>query len=143
MENSKTFAIICTLLVVKISAIPILQHLQEDDPVHVVCKPSEDGLPVFIPHPYECNKYFECQPNDPVAVAMTCPAGLVFDPALEVCNWPWALDPPCVNTPYPTLPTTTMIPETSTTPDIPSTTMPPSTMPPTTMPPTTLPPTTL
>merc|ERR1712156_147134 len=77
---------------------------------HVVCKPSEDGLAVFVPHPYECNKYFECDGN--LGIAMTCPEGLVFDPELEICNWPWSVD--CVNTPYPTLPTTTMVPETTT-----------------------------
>ena len=68
-----------------------------DDNIHVVCKPSEDGLPVFIPHPYKCNKYFECQGT--VGVAMICPDTLVFDPILNICNWPWNVD--CEDKPYP------------------------------------------
>ena len=74
-------------------------------PINVQCKPSEDGKPVFIPHPFECAKYFECQFQGG-AISMSCPDGLVFDPDLEICNWPWLVD--CTNTPYPTLPTTTM-----------------------------------
>ena len=44
------------------------------DDIHVVCKPSEDGLPVYVPHPYQCNKYFECVGID--GVLMTCPENL-------------------------------------------------------------------
>ena len=41
------------------SAIP-LKH--NDIDVDVVCPPpSEDGLTVFVAHPYECGKYFVCQ----------------------------------------------------------------------------------
>ena len=79
MSNSIILALHITFIFLRISAIPIF--FQDDDPVHVVCKPSEDGLPVFIPHPYECNKYFECQ--DYIAIAMTCPDGLVFHPDKE------------------------------------------------------------
>ena len=70
---------------------------KNDDNIHVVCKPSEDGLPVYVPHPYECNKYFECVGID--GVLMTCPENLVFDPVSNVCNWPWAVD--CEDKPYP------------------------------------------
>merc|ERR1711973_728428 len=65
-------------------------------PINVQCKPSEDGKPVFIPHPFECAKYFECQFQGG-AISMSCPDGLVFDPDLEICNWPWLVD--CTNTP--------------------------------------------
>ena len=66
--------------------------------IHVVCKESEDGFVVFVPHPYECQKYFMCMGT--VGIAMECPANLQFDPVLNVCNYPGVVG--CVNTPYPT-----------------------------------------
>lgn len=71
---------------------------RDDDPIHVVCKPSEDGFVVFVPHPYECSKFFMCQGFE--GIAMSCPDGLQFDTTLNVCNYPDAVG--CVNTPYPT-----------------------------------------
>merc|ERR1711915_260582 len=52
----------------------------------VICHESEDGYPVFVPHPTDCNLYFECVGLTPVL--MSCPGNLFFDPALNVCNWP-------------------------------------------------------
>ena len=51
-----------------------LNAINLKDDIHVVCKSSEDGLPVYVPHPYECNKYFECVGID--GVLMTCPEKL-------------------------------------------------------------------
>ena len=77
------------------------------DNVHVVCPPSQDGFVVFVPHPYECTKYFMCQGS--TGISMDCPGDLQFDPDLNVCNYEWAVG--CVNKPYPT---TTIEPETTT-----------------------------
>jgi len=63
-------------------------HSRQDDTV--VCTPSPDGFPVFVPHPHDCTKYYECQGDWPIL--MECPAGLYFDPALNVCNWPEEVD---------------------------------------------------
>ena len=82
----------------------------EADPISVVCSPSEDGFVVFVPHPYECQKFFMCQGLQ--GVAMTCPDGLQFDTSLNVCNYAEVVG--CANTPYPTVPTSTTEPETTT-----------------------------
>lgn len=52
----------------------------------VVCPPSSDGFPVFLPHPSDCGLYYECDGDVPVL--MSCPEPLHFDPVLSVCNWP-------------------------------------------------------
>merc|ERR1711942_334370 len=56
----------------------------------VVCPDSADGLTVFVPHPTDCSKYFACHGSRPIL--MECPPGLVFDPALNVCNYPQFVD---------------------------------------------------
>ena len=87
------------------------------------CPPSQNGWAVFVPHPYECNKYFACQPGFGAIGPMLCPGNLQFDPELNICNYNWAVG--CVNTPYPTQPTTTTTPATTTpvTTTTPATTM--------------------
>ncbi len=79
----------------------------DDDDIHVTCNPSEDGLVVFVPHPYNCSLFFMCQGT--VGIRQSCPAGLYFDTSLNVCNYPWNTN--CVPTPRPT----TAQPETTTT----------------------------
>lgn len=56
------------------------------DDIDVVCLPSTDGFPVFVPHPYDCGLYYECVGSVPVL--MRCPPNLHFDTSLNVCNWP-------------------------------------------------------
>ena len=109
----KTFILIA-LAVIAVTFV----KASNEDPINVVCNPSEDGLVVFVPHPYECNKYFMCQGMN--GIAMHCPADLQFDTNLNVCNYPHIVN--CVNTPYPTT-STTEIPETTTTDDEEETTM--------------------
>jgi hypothetical protein len=71
------------------------------DGIHVVCPPSGDGLAVFVPHPFDCSKYFMCHGLN--GIAMTCNDNLQFDPELNVCNYESEVH--CVNTPCPTRPT--------------------------------------
>ena len=99
MKSYLALALICGVA----SAIPLKQN---DIDVDVVCPPpSEDGLAVFVAHPYECNKYFVCQAGFPGPIGpLSCPGDLQFDPTLNICNFAWAVH--CVNTPYPTQPTT-------------------------------------
>merc|ERR1712029_644362 len=56
----------------------------------VVCPESQDGFAVFVPHPTECNLYYECVGLTPIL--MSCPGDLYFDPTLNVCNWPDQVD---------------------------------------------------
>ena len=96
------------LILIALSTIT-LAKASNDDPIHVVCSPSEEGLVVFVPHPYECQKFFMCQGM--TGILMQCPAGLQFDINLNVCNYPNIVG--CVNTPYPTTSTTEMVTTTS------------------------------
>merc|ERR1712061_322008 len=54
--------------------------------IQVICPPSENGLAVFVPHPYECQMYFMCQFE--VGILMECPGNLQFDTILNICNYP-------------------------------------------------------
>nr|ARE68916.1 peritrophic matrix protein [Epicauta chinensis] len=48
-----------------------------------ICPPETDGQPVFIPN-VDCTKYYECSHGRPIL--MQCPAGLYFNPILNVCD---------------------------------------------------------
>ena len=77
------------------------------------CKSTEFGLPYYIPHPYQCNQYFQCN-NDMynTAVRLFCPKGLVWNIYVEVCDFPFNVRGICGTYPFipPTDPITT-IPE--------------------------------
>ena len=65
------------------------------------CENCNTGL-CFEPHPFECNKYYMCDYQH--AVVMTCPGNLVFNPLINVCDYPEEVD--CGNYPKPTETTT-------------------------------------
>ncbi|CAH1787914.1 unnamed protein product [Owenia fusiformis] len=52
------------------------------------CPNDEAGNPIDgdFPHPLDCEKFCSC--NSGVGTELTCPDGLVFDPVLNMCNWP-------------------------------------------------------
>ena len=52
----------------------------------VTCPPPQNDKVTFVPHPYNCNKFFMCHGSIPIQ--MSCPESLQFDPSLNVCNWP-------------------------------------------------------
>merc|ERR1712029_705160 len=56
----------------------------------VVCYESPDGLAVYVPHPTQCNLYYQCVGLTPFL--LHCPDELFFDPSLNVCNWPNQVD---------------------------------------------------
>merc|ERR1719300_701054 len=56
----------------------------------VECPESVDGFPVFVPHPTDCPKYYECQKDWPIL--MECAPPLYFDPSISACNWPSQVD---------------------------------------------------
>ena len=62
----------------------------EENVTSVVCPESTDGMPVFLPNPEDCTKYYECQGD--WAIPMDCAPPLFFDPSLDVCNWPSEVD---------------------------------------------------
>ena len=41
---------------------------------------------MFVPHSQDCNKFFMCDGSK--AILIGCPAGLYFDPTINVCNYP-------------------------------------------------------
>ena len=51
-------------------------------------------------HPRNCRKYYKCQNNEPSL--QSCPANLIFDTSLKICNWPTASE--CVEDPDAPLP---------------------------------------
>jgi len=67
-----------------------LSNLSQD--YTVVCPPNPDPDigSVFVPHPHDCTKYYECQGTWPIL--LECPHELYFDPVLNVCNWPEEVD---------------------------------------------------
>ena len=101
----KTNNLLTTLAIFAIT----LSKTFAEDPINVICHASEDGDVIFVPHPYECNKYFMCQGT--TGIAMQCPGNLQFDANLNVCNYAWVVG--CVNTPYPTTSTTEMVTSTT------------------------------
>lgn len=54
------------------------------------CPLNNDGLAVHIPHETECTLFYKCNWGN--AVLQSCPAGLHFNQALQVCDWPWRAD---------------------------------------------------
>jgi len=56
----------------------------------------------LYPNPRNCRKYFKCQSGGPSL--QSCPANLIFDPALKICNWPDAIE--CIEDPTYELPDT-------------------------------------
>uniref|UniRef100_A0A182NJ73 chitinase n=1 Tax=Anopheles dirus TaxID=7168 RepID=A0A182NJ73_9DIPT len=49
-------------------------------------RPCAGGQVGFVPHPTDCSRYFMCV-NDDTAFEFSCPAGTLFDPNINVCNW--------------------------------------------------------
>ena len=90
------------------------KSLNKDTQFDVVCHQSQDGLAVYVPHPYDCSLYFQCVDLSPTLMA--CPPGLYFDPTISVCNWPEFVDCDMTNS------TTTTTPSNSTTTNYPTTT---------------------
>ncbi len=50
------------------------------------CYSSVDGSPVYLPNPDNPCSFYSC--DNGVAILMTCPDGLCFNPALDVCDFP-------------------------------------------------------
>ncbi|XP_058054145.1 acidic mammalian chitinase [Anopheles bellator] len=48
--------------------------------------PCADGQVGFVPHPADCSKYYMCL-DAHTSFEFSCPAGTLFDPKLNVCNW--------------------------------------------------------
>jgi len=73
----------------KVLLISLLVHSMDCKPspslVDVVCTESQDGFPVFLPHPSSCGLYYMCEGTHPHL--MSCPPGLNFDISLNVCSY--------------------------------------------------------
>ncbi|XP_043476187.1 uncharacterized protein LOC122507503 [Leptopilina heterotoma] len=63
----------------------------------VVC-----NIPGFYAHPLKCNKFYRCVDNGNGfnVYYFDCPLGTIFDPSINVCNYPESIYPPrkCVST---------------------------------------------
>ena len=60
--------------------------------IHELCQMSEDGNAYFLADPENCSQYYMCQQTldldeSWIAINMTCPEELQFDPELSVCNY--------------------------------------------------------
>merc|ERR1711962_1034624 len=87
-QKKMNFLLLCSLLLLVASSGFCRPSFSNND---VVCPASEDGFPVFLPHPSDCTKYYQCQEDWPIL--MECAPPLYFDPDLGVCNWPRSVDP--------------------------------------------------
>jgi Chitin binding Peritrophin-A domain len=56
----------------------------------VVCAPGDH----YLPNPSDCGSFYQC--NDGVPMFQPCPAGLVFNPNIKLCDWPSSY--PCTPT---------------------------------------------
>ena len=56
---------------------------------YVVCSPNGK---IFYPHPTDCNKLIKCElienTDQYTTIIQTCPGGTLFNPDLQVCDWP-------------------------------------------------------
>merc|ERR1711962_211194 len=86
-KKKMNFLPLCSLLLLVASSGFCRPSFSNND---VVCPASEDGFPVFLPHPSDCTKYYQCQEDWPIL--MECAPPLYFDPDLGVCNWPRFVD---------------------------------------------------
>ncbi|XP_049859404.1 mucin-19-like [Schistocerca gregaria] len=48
---------------------------------------DENSIAKHLPHASDCTKFCKCDHGTPVT--FDCPAGLYFNPTLEVCDWPY------------------------------------------------------
>ncbi|XP_046995444.1 chondroitin proteoglycan 2-like [Schistocerca americana] len=48
---------------------------------------DEDSIAKHLPHASNCSQFCKCDHGKPVT--FDCPAGLHFNPTLEVCDWPY------------------------------------------------------
>lgn len=48
--------------------------------------PCAEGHIGFVPHPEDCSRYYMCV-GVQTGFEFSCPAGTLFDPNLNVCNW--------------------------------------------------------
>jgi len=56
----------------------------------IQCPESTDGFPVYVAHPTDCTKFYECHDEEPIL--MECAPPLYFDPRIDVCNYPELVD---------------------------------------------------
>jgi len=67
-----------------------------DDPITtstspvIQCPESTDGFPVYVAHPTDCTKFYECHDEEPIL--MECAPPLYFDPRIDVCNYQELVD---------------------------------------------------
>nr|UBY12663.1 chitinase [Eisenia andrei] len=54
------------------------------------CATPDAGVSIY-PFPDDCTKFVQC--SNGMMYVMPCPSSLLFDPNLNVCNWPRALSP--------------------------------------------------
>ncbi|CAL4068136.1 unnamed protein product, partial [Meganyctiphanes norvegica] len=50
------------------------------------CPANSESVLVLLPDPYDCGSYYMCAAQGPIH--MLCPAGLYFNPDVQVCDYP-------------------------------------------------------
>ncbi|OXA48550.1 Endochitinase [Folsomia candida] len=56
----------------------------DKEDLEVVCPPWEEGVPTYLPYPYDCRKFIEC--SNGVPYVQCCAPSTVWDQGLSVCN---------------------------------------------------------
>lgn len=60
-----------------------------------ICDECAKGTSLqYLPHPDYCNAYYVCYLR--MAVAEWCPDGLVFNPAIQMCDFVWNMEDYCL-----------------------------------------------
>ncbi|MBD2518709.1 chitin binding domain-containing protein [Nostoc sp. FACHB-973] len=87
MKKFVLLVISAFLVIVAVSG--LLLNKTQAEPVGV-CPPLVPEYTVHLPDSERCDSFYKCDYSGPVF--FTCPAGLYFNPELEVCDWPQNVD---------------------------------------------------
>ncbi|CRL00914.1 CLUMA_CG014400, isoform A [Clunio marinus] len=51
-----------------------------------ICPPGDPRPPVFLPHEYDCGRFYQCVWGEPMEI--NCPPGMHWNIIDSVCDWP-------------------------------------------------------
>ena len=90
--NSRVFAAVCVFSFTgQLVAGQWGEGPQHDPKCPEVWNPKVPN--VFLPNKSNCSEYFHCVHGNPVKMA--CPRDLYWDQSMQLCNFPYLIDPPC------------------------------------------------
>ena len=63
--------------------------MEESEDCEVACAGPLDE-PEYHADPYDCNGFYQC--SNRIPYHHQCPAKQIFDPNLNICNWPFSFE---------------------------------------------------